>query len=362
MPQESSKFTLTQAKTVSKNALLFGSLGLVAFLVFWFASGAFIRYWVATHPAPPPPPTVGFGVLPAPKFPVNPDSAKPKKYVLETPTGRLPEFSDRASVFFMPKNSPGLLDAEEAKQFIAKYDFTGEPELLDSRTYRWQKTQPLFTTIDYDVQDQVFSYKSDFSSRPELLLESELPTKFDAISEVKSFISKAIRLQPEIATASGSFAFVKSVGADLVPAVSVSDADFVTVDIDRTPIDGQFKTYTDRDGKGVIHALVGNIKNAEKILQLDFYYYPIDYSVIHTYPLRPIKQAWDLFQGGEGYISHPVSSDQATIREVSLGYYDSTEPQMYLQPIYVFSGDDGFLGFVPALDPNYLNTIVSDSP
>ena len=362
MPQTSSGFTLTQAKTVSKNALLFGTLGLIGFLVFWFASGAFIRYWIATHPEPPPPPTVGFGILPAPAFPPVSDESKPKKYVLETPTGRLPEFPDRALVFFMPKNSPGLLDAQQAKQFAAKFEFVTEPELLDSKTQRKQKTQPLFTTLDYDVQDHVFSYKSDFSNRPELLLESELPTKFDAISEVKGFIAKGVKLQSDISTASGSFAFVKSVGADLVPAVSVSDANFVSVDIARTPIEGRYKTYTDRDGKSVIHALVGNIKNAEKILQLDFYYYPIDYSIIHTYPLRPVKQAWDLFQGGEGYISHPVSTEQATVREVSLGYYDSTTPQMYLQPIYVFSGDNGFLGYVSAIEPEFLSKIESGTP
>lgn len=362
MAKEKSVFTLTQAKTVSKNFILFGGVGLVVFLVFWFASGAFIRYWIATHPEPPPPPTVGFGILPPPVFPATPDENKPSKYILETPTGRLPEFSDRALVFFMPKNSPGLLDAEKAKQFATKLNFVFEPEIIDSRTYRWQRTQPLFTTIEYDIQDHVFSYQSDFANRPELLLDSELPTKFDAISEVKAFLQSAIDLQPDIATASGSFAFVKSVGAELIPAVAVTDADFVTVDINRAPVDGQYEMYTDRDGQGVIHALVGNIKNIGNILQLDYYYYPIDYSVIHTYPLRPVKQAWEILQGGEGYISHPIKSEQATIRQVSLGYYDSTAPQMYLQPIYVFSGDDGFLGYVSALDPTYLNTTQAETP
>lgn len=363
MPATSnSGLTLTQAKTFSKSFVLYGSVGLVVFLVFWFASGAFIRYWVATHPEPPPPPTVGFGILPAPQFPITPDESKPKQYVLETPTGRLPDFSDRALVFFMPKNSPGLLDAEKAKNFATEYEFLSAPEIIDSRTYRWQKTQPLFTTLEYDIQDQVFSYVSDFSNRPELLLDSELPTKFDAINEVKSFIKKAVDLQQDISTASGTFAFVKSVGSDLLPAVSVTDANFVTVDLNRSPIESRYQLYTDRDGRGVIHALVGNIKNTEKILQLDYYYYPIDYSVIHSYPLRPVKQAWDLLQGGEGYISHAVSSDQATIREVTLGYYDSTTPQMYLQPIYVFSGDDGFLGFVPAIDPSFINTTKTNLP
>lgn len=356
MSQTQSGFSLTQATEFSRKGLIVGGLGLVIVLVLWFAAGAFIRFWIATHPAPPPPPTVGFGVLPAPQFPVTSENSKPKKYVLETPNGRLPEFPDRAKVFFMPKNSAGLLDAEKANAFAAKYNFVFKPELLDSRTYQWQKTQPLLTTLKYDIQDHVFSYTTDFSSRPELLLDAELPTKFDAINEVKQFLMKSGGMPADIATASGEFAFVKLAGSDLVPAVSITDANFVTVDINRVPVDGQYQMYTDRDGEGVIHALVGNIPSVENVLNLNYYYYPIDPSVIHTYPLRSIRQAWELFQGGEGYIAHPVESEQATIRTVTLGYYDSTEPQMYLQPIYVFAGDDGFLGFVPAIESQYLNS------
>lgn len=360
MPKEAtSGLSLTQATKVSRAALIYGAGGLVAFLVLWFAGGAFIRYWVATHPAPPPPPTVGFGVLPAQAFPQNTTTEKPSQYVLETATGRLPEFPDRAIVYFMPKNAPSLLDAEAASQFAAKYDFVFKPEILNDREYRWQKTQPILTTLEYDIQDHVFSFESDFFNHPELLLNAELPTKFDAIAEVKKFLAKGVSLKPDIATASGSFAFMKSVGSDLVPAVSVADADFISVDLNRVPVAGTYEMYTDKDGRGVIHALVGNLKDTEKILSIDYYYYPIDQSVSHTYPLRPVKQAWELLQGGEAFVSHAIGNKQATIREVTLGYYDSTQPQTYLQPIYVFSGDDDFRAFVPAIEPTYINSAVS---
>ena len=39
----------------------------------------------------------------------------------------------------------------------------------------------------------------------------------------------------------------------------------------------------------------------------------------------------------------------ATVRTVTLAYYDSLDPQNYLQPVFVFEGDDGFLAYVPAV-------------
>jgi hypothetical protein len=38
---------------------------------------------------------------------------------------------------------------------------------------------------------------------------------------------------------------------------------------------------------------------------------------------------------------------------VFLGYYDDFAEQEYLQPIYVFVGDDNFLGYVSAIEAGY---------
>jgi len=37
-----------------------------------------------------------------------------------------------------------------------------------------------------------------------------------------------------------------------------------------------------------------------------------------------------------------------------LGYFDDFQFQPYLQPIYVFAGDDDFLGYVPAISSEFV--------
>ncbi|NMB56402.1 hypothetical protein GYA19_00515, partial [Candidatus Beckwithbacteria bacterium] len=48
--------------------------------------------------------------------------------------------------------------------------------------------------------------------------------------------------------------------------------------------------------------------------------------------------------------------DKIMIRNISLAYFDSKLPQKYLQPIYVFEGDDNsnreFIAYIPALQNN----------
>ena len=357
MRQESG-FTLSYATELSRKALKVGGLSILAFLVVRFAFLSFVAYWKATHPPAPPPPTVGFGVLPKINFPDTDKQLTPQQFVLETKDGRFPDFPDRAKVFLMPKNSPNLFDHEKALSIAAKYNFVFEPQIVDKRTYRWQKTNPLLSTFELDVLDNVFFYQTDFMNRPDLLLSKQGYTRFDALEQTRNFIAKANLLTNEIATSSGKLTYLKSAGSQLIKADTPLDADYVQVDIQRSPIDDEYLAYTQNGEEGIVHAILGSIKGLDtSVLRMRYAYYPIDYSQVHTYPLKSPKKAWDILQAGEGCIISNESSSQAVIRDISIGYYDDIDGQEYFQPIYVFKGDDDFLAFVPAIESKYIEII-----
>src|SRR5574340_1297386 len=123
MAQQTTGVNLTQVAYVSRQAVKFGLIFLVLFMVGRTFLSAFSAYWIATHPAPPPPPTVGFGLLPPIKFPGKSQADKPSTYQMETATGNWPQFSDRAKVFLMVKSAPSLLDDDRAKAIAASFDF-----------------------------------------------------------------------------------------------------------------------------------------------------------------------------------------------------------------------------------------------
>jgi hypothetical protein len=352
---EPTALTLTVVAHYGRLFVKYGLITLVVLIVGRTFLSAAIGYWNAINPAPPPPPTVGFGILPSISFPSQTEGQKPSAYQLETSNGKLPTFGDRAKVFLMVKSSPNLLADQKVKQIAAKYGFVFQPTVLNDRTYRWTKATPLQSTLEMDIQNKNFTLLTNYLSKPQLFSKKDLPNELTAGSVAKSFLGAGQEIPTDMATSSGKVTFLKALGNDVVPAVSYSDADFVQVDLMRHPIDDDKQMFTPEGTKGVIHAILSSsIDSSAGVVRYEYKYQPIDYSQVHTYPLRTVATAWQVMQGGEGYIADKGTSATAVIREITLGYYDDFQEQDYLQPIYVFSGDNGFLGYVSAIDPRYI--------
>lgn len=351
---QNSGANLTDVAYISRRLIKFGAITLVALIVGRTAFTAFTTYWKATHPAPPPEPTVGFGILPALIFSEKTATDKPTSYKLETATGGFPDFPDRANVYLMHRSIASLLDDENGKRVASSFGFVFAPESIGSEKYRFAKSDPLESTFQINVRSLWFDLETDFLSRPELLLENEVVDQTRGVAVVKSALSAAQLLPEDVATASGESVYLKALGDELTPALSFSDADYLRVDLNRNPIQGQYKGYTVDGNLGAISAILsGSFSGIDSIVRMTYQYQQIDYSYMETYPLRPVKSAWQLLQSGEGYVAKKGDYDTAVVRTVSLGYYEAPEEQEYYQPIYIFEGDGGFMGFIPAVDPKY---------
>jgi hypothetical protein len=351
---------LTLATHFGRKAVKYGAIALVVLIVGRLLLSAMIGFWRAINPPAPPPPTVGFGMLPKITFPAQTEEDRPGSFRLETGLGStLPELKvDRAKVFLMPKSAPSLLADREVKQVAATYGFIFEPQLLDSRTYRWTKVGQLSSSLEVDLQTKNFLLKTNYLSRPELISSpSRLPEEFEVVNRVKSFLDRTDLLPPDVATSAGQVVFLKSLGGQLEEAFSLSDADFLQVNLDRFPIDGEFKMFSPDPERGAISAVVsGVLSGQDSIVDLEYHYSPVDYLQVETYPLRSARSAWQVLQSADGYIADKGSAEEAVVRSVELGYYEDWEnEQEYLQPIYVFTGDNDFVGYVQAVDPRYIS-------
>jgi len=346
---------LTQVTYFGRQGLKVVAILIISLMVGRFLLNGFTAFWNAVNPPPPPPPTVGFGAIPALKFPSEAAGTKPKSYQLETATGGLPQFGDRAKVLLMPKQSSGLLDDENAKKIGSSLGFVFKPEVIGQNTYRWTKLEPLQSVLEMDLPTKHFALTTSYASRPDLLLNTVVPDTFTAVSSVKAFLQKATLLPQDIATVSGETKYLKAVGAELQEAVSYSDADYVQVELTRYPIDGEYFMVTPQGTKGTIHAIVGGggSTSTPRIIEMEMQHFAVDYSQVETYPLRSVQAAWKVVQAGEGYVAAGKPADIARIREVYLAYFDDFSAQDYLQPVFVFAGDDGVMVYVSAIDPKY---------
>ncbi len=344
--------TLTKATEVGRVVVKFGGLVLVVLMVGRLLVNSFVAFWIATHPEPPPPPTQGFGALPELDFGTDGSSVIPESYQLEL-SGDFPLFGDRANVYFVPKGQLGLLTLEETKATAASLGFMSEPVALDERLYRWRRNGIINATLELELVTDNFHYSTDYLSRPEIQVNGSLPSSFDAVQTVKSFLDSADLLPADMADVAGETEFLKIAGGALKEAVSLSDAQVIRVNIFRNPLN-DIPTYT-ADGKtGLVSATVALLNGSPTVIELTRKYVPVESELFHTYPLRSVEEAWQLLKAGEGFVASAQREDVAIIRNVTLGYFESTD-QSFVQPIYVFTGDNNFIGYVSALDPSVQN-------
>jgi len=350
MAQTNTGFNLSKATITGRNVVKFGGIILVVLIFGRFALEGGIALYKALNPPAPPPPTMGFSLLPPLEFPQQEASDRPIAIRQEFASPVLPYFGDRMWVFYMPTRTPSLLDTERAQRVAASLGFGNPAQPLGANLYRWQKTQPITSSLEMDILDYNFTFQTDYLTRPELILNQNVPTTFDAAQRVKSFLSRGGLLASDMATASAQVRYLRSVGGELRPAVAASEADFVEVNINRTPINNRYQFFTP-NGKGTLHAIVSGNNLTEGVVHLERRYFPINYELVHTYYLRSAESAWQELAAGGGYIANPGTNETAVVREVDLGYFDSHEYQTYMQPIYVFTGDVGFVAYVSALSP-----------
>lgn len=349
-PPPSTGYNLTQVAGWSRGFIKYGAISLVVFMVGRVVLNATIALIIAMTPPKPVPPTFGFGSLPDLILP--PSVAQVDTYTLETRSGGLPGAPRMMPVFFMPKSSISIFSLDNAKKLAAGLGFVFEPEQISTINYRWKRTTPLPSVLDVDIINQHFTVKTDWSSDPTFLANINPPTDKAASDLAKNTLTSAGVLTTDIATSEGKISYLKARGSGYEKALSFSEAEFLQFDLRRTPINQKYPVLRSDPTKGNARLIMSGTKNASGlIVDAELIHFPVDYDRPETYPLINSNEAWQRLSNGNGYIaSFKPGVQKAVVREMYLAYYDSDEPQQYLQPIFVFTGDDDFVAYVPAVD------------
>lgn len=341
---------LRRAAEVSQLVIKWGAVTVVGLMVGRMVIGGLINWYQKTFPKIPEP-TIGFGILPPIIFP--PQEPRQLSYKLETVTGTLPSMPSQAEVLYMTPQKPNLLALERSQENANMLGFRVQPEKISDTTYRWNVQTPVPMSLTTSIYDGRFIWKTDWSSNPNFLASKSLPNPTQAIKIARDVVRKVEKDANDITEGEAKSSYLKGFNGAFQPALSLADADFIQVDLFRRPYQDKYAFYTPRTGQGIVRVILSGNARAGQILQVEYNYFGIDYTKTETYPLRPISQAWQELQQGKGYIaSIDPGVTEVVIRDVSLGYFDSFEPQQYMQPIYVFSGDNNFVGYIQAVkDP-----------
>jgi hypothetical protein len=348
--------TLTETAYQTRKFINYAILAVVAYIILRIFWSIFSTVFIAIFPPKAAPPNHAFGKLPTLLFPTPAASPTSElSFQLETIEGSVPKASESATVYFMPKNPPNLLALTKATEFSRRLEFIKDPIQETKNIYRWEDSDAPLRIIRYDIVSKNFILRYQFEKDMGLFAERTVPVEQVAKSEAKNILQTYNLNQDDYENGASVVQYLKVVGDKLVKTTSLNQADSIRIDYFRAPI-GNTPVVNAYPDEGLISFVFSGSKNTKKrVLQFAYTYWPIDYVTTATYGLKASSTAWSELQAGRGYIArYPAKGNTALVRTVYLGYYESIEPQTYMQPVFVFEGDDGFLAYVPAVAPPWI--------
>lgn len=347
--------SLTETAYFARRAINWAIIGVVAYILLRIFWSIFIAVILLIFPPKAPPPNHLFGKLPVLIFPQTATPSARLTFQLQTIEGTVPNASASATVYLMPKTAPNLLGLNKAQDFASGFNFDPTPVQESKNIYRFNDTELPLRRLRYDIVSGNFILRYAFEQDPTIFIVKNLPLPDAGINEAINLLQSHNLYAQDLAGGTNQISFLKLQGAQLVGTTSLSQSDAERIDFFRKPI-GDTPVLTPLPDEAPVSIIFSGSPNAKKrIVQFAYTFWPIDYETTATYALKTSSQAWEELQAGGGFIArYPTDGMGAVVRNVYLAYYDSFDPQTYLQPVFVFDGDNGFRAYIPAINPEWV--------
>lgn len=343
--------SLTQTAYMARNLIKYGGIGFVSLILLWSIGSFSIKMYKAAHPAYVAP-TVKYGVLPKNVFPTKDFTIK--KFSFEFTNDLTPTFNDQAKVYVIYRSTVEILALEEAKSVAKEFGFENEPTELSEGVYEFKNNNK---TLTMDVLKGDFNLKYSYSDDPSVLNAENMPTKDKAIDTAVSFLESGDKYTDDLKNGNKETSYWKITDGTLTAVSAQSEANAIKVDFYRQPLDDKWKIVSSQNGEASVSILVSGANDSDKkIIEANFKYASIGRESYSTYPIKTSTEAMDDLEKGNYWPASDISSENVVIRDIQLAYYEPITLTQYLQPIYVFKGDNNFVAYVPAVVDKYIQT------
>lgn len=351
--------SLTEISIATRKFFVWVVVVVIGYFVLRILIGLGIEYWKATHPIPIPPPNVRFNKLPSPRFSHVATSSSGMTFTLETVEGRPPETTAAGKIYAMPKKLPNLLASDRARKIAYKIGFTEEPEAVTSTLLKFTDPAEPLRTFEIDITNMNFRMQYDYLKNPQVFNMGSFASKDQALSEVKHFtqfnnLFDETVLKGKITT---DLLIYDDEKKTFQSASSLSNANAIRLNYFRNDLDGM-PILPPEFNKSYTYAIfTAGSSLSTRIIELSYIFWLIALDDFATYPLISSEVAWQDLKDGYAYVVNMGRNtpENIVVRKIYLAYYDNSEAQTYLQPIFVFEGDNDFIAYLPAIDPSWLD-------
>lgn len=349
---------LTEISIFTRKLALWIGIGFLTYLLLRIFVALFIVPFLPPKKIQEPPPNILYGKIPQPKFPPATFQSSKFQYSLETVDGTVTEATRAGRVYKMPKKLPSLLASERAKKFAEGLGFVNIPQIQDSSNYIFTGARDPLRSLNLDITSMNFKMGYDYSKKPGMFVTGSIQSKDKVLLTVMDYIKMNHLFDDTYINGKTSFDYLTYNPStnSFLPATSLSTAQAVRINFFRTDI-GTFHVVPPKFSQSYNYAVFTEMNSGQDdIVELAYTFWPIALDDFGTYPLKKSEDAYQDLKDGYAYVvDNGNNSGTVKIRSVYLAYYDSEEPQFYLQPVFVFEGDNGFVAYDPAVVSDLLD-------
>lgn len=341
--------SLTYTAYTTRRLIKFGGVFVIGFTVIWMISSAAIAAYKAAHP-PYVAPDVKYGILPKIVF-LNKSFDK-KTFTAELANDSLPTFADQAKVYVITRSDSTFLALEEDTKTARAMGFKDEPTEIEDGVYEFRNST-LNQTLTMNVLENSFQMKYPYQDDQTLLNPTSMPTKEQAISMAKSYLSSAGVMKDDLNNGETKVSYWRISYDGLTAVSSLSEANAIRVDLFRQDLNDLKILSADVNSASVSVLISGSQVESKKVVEVTYKYAQIDRELFSTYPTKTSAQAWNDLEAGNYWPAADVSGNKVAIKNMYMAYFEPVSLTNYMQPIYVFEGDNNFVAYVPAVSGEY---------
>lgn len=338
-------FTLAQAAREARLLLKYGGILLVGFFVLFFLFKLAVFIKNTFFPTPVAPPEEKYGVLPKLNF--KTDSTFQPKYRIETNTGFLPVFSDRARVFKFLPGDTNILTVQSIRDHMKTVGFSENEKKLDEIIYQWESKDYPEKTITYNIFSKNFEIKYPFYTDNNVLAATNLATGNKAVSIVQDFLTRIGEDTTDIDQNSTLVTYYRLDGGKLTKISDKKDAQIVQVSLFQKSIDDiktLYNYYNDSD----MTFYLGSGEEGTHIVEAYYRHRRIDEGEYSTYSIITADEAYQHLLSGNALILQKGPTENIDILNIYLAYFMNSTDDEYFVPVIVFEGKD-FKAYVEAI-------------
>lgn len=276
-------------------------------------------------------------------------------FTLDTVEGQPVTTTDSAKVYFLPQPTTRFGYREKiylmAKAFgfnteEVKHKLAGNIALFDDGNQ----------SLSINIANFNFKYDSKLKLSSLTLVSSFIPSKKEIENKAIDFLKKVGRYPDELAIGTTRIIYLKY-DERLDSYVNVenrSEANLVEVDFYRADPDG-ISIVSPRFFNSQNYVIMLFTETGYEVIKSQIAFFEKSESQVDLYPVKSAELAWEELKNGKGkVVAATQGKKNIVIKKISLGYFDPDAYQSFLQPVYVFLGDNNFVGYVPAISNQYL--------